>query len=354
MGIQDAETVVSTADEAGVLPPTQRASLRAQLRGESQRHPMLAFAGRRLLIAIPILLAVTLVVFVLLQLAPGSPVDSLLGLSSTPEQKAALTHTYGFDRALPIQYAKYLGQLSRGDLGTSIPNQVSVWSMLSTAIANTLILTLASALFAVVVGAVLGSTWVFAPSKWMRSAAEAVLLLAVSIPQYVLALGFVALAATYHFLPIVGMHDVDAQGSLIDLLRHLILPAVAAGAVMVGIVGRMLRASLLDVLHAPWVITLRSRGYSRARVMGQVLLATLPSLLTVIGIQVGYLLGGVLFVEVVFSWPGLGSLIATAITSRDTPVIQGAVLVGTAAFIAINILVDLCIAGLDPRTRVQT
>jgi peptide/nickel transport system permease protein len=312
---------------------------------------LLAYCVKRILLAIPILLGVTLVVFLLEHLAPGSPVDSLLGPYATPAQRTALIQHLALDRPLYLQYLTWLAEVARGDLGTSISDQASVLSVIGPAFENTLILSVAAGAFAVAAGGLVGLAWARSRLVGGRKVAEWLAVLAAATPQYAVGLVLIAVVAVrFAWLPASGMHDVATPGSIPDLLRHLVLPSFTASLVMLGIIARMVRSSLVDVYAQTWVQTLRARGYSGGRILAHAARNALPSVVTVIGLQFGYLIGGVLFVEIVFAWPGMGTVIYNAITSRDYPLIQGCVLFGAAAFVLLNIVVDVVNRVIDPRS----
>ncbi|WP_432826320.1 ABC transporter permease [Dactylosporangium sp. CA-092794] len=318
---------------------------------------MIGYLSRRVALALPILLGVSLLVFALLQLAPGSPVDSLVGPYATTEDKAELSAALGLDRPLPLQYLSWLGDVLRGDLGQSISKQTPVAGLLLPALLNTLLLAAFAAAVAILLGAGVGVLWARTRHPWVRHLAEGIATTASAMPQYVLGLGLVALAAqVLTWFPVSGKSSPSGAGAggAGDVLRHLILPGFTASLVMLGIVARMVRVSLADVLAQPWVQTMTARGLRPRRVLRHTVRNALPPVLTIVGLQFGYLVGGVLFVEIIFSWPGLGTRLYEAISARDYPVIEGGVLLGAAGFVLINILVDLASAAIDPRLRSAT
>ncbi len=313
---------------------------------------MTRFVAKRILFIVPILIGVSVIVFALLQLAPGSPIDALVGQYATKAQRLAAEQELGYNRPLPLQYLTWLGNALRGNLGTSVSSQLSVSSTLKPAMINTAILALFAGLLALFGGVTLGSVAVMSKHRRLRSAASTVAAVFASIPQYALALILLAfISQKITWFPVTGMHYPSSPNSFPDLLRHLILPGVAASLVPMGTISRMFRSSLSDVLAQPFVETLRARGFSSARDLRHLIHNALPPLVTIFGIQFSYLLGGVLFVEVVFSWPGIGQVLYLAITQKNYPVILGGVLYTTAAFVVGNLLVDIANAALDPRVR---
>jgi peptide/nickel transport system permease protein len=313
---------------------------------------MLRFFIRRLLLTVLILLGVSLVVFLVTKLIPGDPVATLLGPNSTPEDRARLVVKYGFDRPLPVQYVAYLWTLLHGDLGRSIARQVPAVSVIIPAFANTLLLGAFASVLAILGGVVLGTIAALRRDGVAAGLVAAVALFSVSAPQYVVAVVLIVLFAVQtRLLPSGGISSAIGGGGIGDVAQHIVLPGITAALVPMGIIARMFRSSLLDVLSQDFVVALRGHGLPRRTVLLHVVHNSLPSLLTISGLQVGYLLGGVVFVETVFTWPGLGQLIFTSISERDLPVIEAGVLISAFAFVVINLAVDTLHAAIDPRIR---
>jgi peptide/nickel transport system permease protein len=313
---------------------------------------MLRYLSRRLLAAIPILIGVAIVVFITLKLTPGNPVDSLLGPTSTPQDRSQLTRQLGLDKPIPIQFWDWFSQVLRGNFGTSIAQQLPARPIVLHAFANTLLLAGFAALLAIVFGIALGALSAIRARTVSGATAAGFSLFAVSAPQYSLALVLIIVfSVRFHLLPPTGMHDPAGPGGVADLSRHLLLPGVCAALVPMGIIARMFRSSMLEVLGQDFFESYRARGLPMWRIYMHAFHNTLPSFLTVAGLQVGYLLGGVVFVETVFSWPGIGLLVYNSISQRDLPVIQASVLVSAVAFVVINVIVDVVHASIDPRVR---
>ncbi|GAA3648552.1 ABC transporter permease [Nonomuraea antimicrobica] len=313
---------------------------------------MTAFLVRRLLLAVPTVFGVCLVVFVTTKLVPGDPLASLLGPLATPAARAELSARLGLDEPLPVQFGTWLWNVAQGQLGTSIQLQRDVLDLVWGAFGNTALLAAAGALIAFGGGLALGVTGAFAsrrPPRWLASGLS---FLAMSVPQYSIALLLVVLLAVeYPVLPAGGMRDPIAGGGAGDVLRHLILPAAAVAMIPMGVIARMLSAVLADVLAGEHIDAMRARGLGRVSIALHALHNALPSLLTIAGLQIAYLLGGVVFVETIFSWPGLGQALYNAIAARDLPLIQGGVLVIAVSFVLINLVVDGAHALIDPRVR---
>lgn len=313
---------------------------------------MLHYAGRRILLTVPILLGVSLVVFFMIKLVPGDPIAAILGPRSDPASRAMLEQRYGLDRPLPFQYTSWLGNAVQGDLGDSIAQQRPVLDLVRSSFSNTLVLAGVAGAGSVLGGAFLGFVAAFGRGRTSRTISSTLSLSAVSMPQYSLGIVLVVIfAANLSVLPAGGMRDVTDPGSLTSLLEHLILPGITAAAIPMGIVARMFAAALKEETQAGYVESLRARGLSERRVRRHIVHGSLASLLTISGLQVGYLLGGVVFVEVIFAWPGVGLLVFNSISRRDFPVIQAGILVSALSFVMINVAVDIARAALDPRVR---
>lgn len=313
---------------------------------------MLRFAGRRILAAVPILIGVSIVVFITIKIIPGDPVASLAGPTSTAASRAELSSRMGLDRALPIQYFSWIVHLVTGDAGKSIAKQIPVTPIVVDAFVNTLILTAFAAVIAFVLGLLLGGVAALRRGRLAAAISNAISLVSISLPQYSVGLVLIIyLAAGAGLFPTSGMYSPYGGGGLGDLFSHMILPAVTAALVPAGIIARMFRSTVIDVLSMDFVDSLRSRGLSERRILLHAFHNTTPTLLTIAGLQLGYLLGGVVFVETVFSWPGIGLLVFESISQRDLPVIQAGVIVSALAFVVINLVVDVMQAVIDPRVR---
>jgi peptide/nickel transport system permease protein len=313
---------------------------------------MIRFVGRRMLTAIPILIGVSIVVFITIKIIPGDPVASLAGPTSTPESRAELSARLGLDRPLPLQYVSWVSNLLQGDLGKSIAKQVPVLPIVFDAFGNTLILTLFSAVVAVVAGLFLGGIAALRRGKIAAAISNAISLVSISLPQYSVGLILIIyVAAGAGLFPTSGMYSPFGGGGVGDLLSHLILPGITAALVPAGIIARMFRSTVIDVMSMDFIDALRARGLSERRILWHAFHNATPTIVTIVGLQLGYLLGGVIFVETVFSWPGVGLLVFESISQRDLPVIQAGVIVSALAFVVINLLVDVIQAVIDPRVR---
>ncbi|MBI3107265.1 MAG: ABC transporter permease [Candidatus Rokubacteria bacterium] len=304
-----------------------------------------AYLIRRLAQSILLLVGVTLVAFALLHLTPGDPAEMVLGENATPEQVAALRTRLGLDRPYPEQYVLYVGRLLRGDLGDSLFAQRPVLAYVLERMPATGRLALAAVALALLVGIPLGMLAAVRRESSLDYAARGLSLLAQSIPGMWLGLMLITVFAVWlRLLPAIGA----------ETTWHLALPAVTLASYIVGLVVRLTRSSVLDVLFEDYVRTARAKGLAESAVLlRHVLRNALVPVVTVLGLQLGALLGGAVITEAVFAWPGLGSLVLQAISQRDYPVVQAVVLLSALTFVVINFVVDLLNLWLNPRLRLE-
>jgi peptide/nickel transport system permease protein len=314
---------------------------------------MVRFLIQRFLSLLLVLFGVSVLVFLMVQLVPGDPARAILGMSATAEKVAEIRNQLGLDKPLIVQYFSWINGIVHGNLGRSYSLSQPVASILFPKLQNTIILTVGSLIFCILVGVILGILAGTKQYSFLDRISMFVSLIGASIPVYWLGLILVAIfALNLHWLPVGGIHDVRNPGGFGDLLIHLILPAIAASTVSMAVIARLSRSTIIEVLQQDFVKTLRANGIPESRVIWRhALRNVLPPIVNITGLQVGYLLGGVLFIEVVFNWPGLGQQLYTAITGRDMPVIQAGVLFIALAFVVINLVTDLIVALLDPRIR---
>ncbi len=311
---------------------------------------MLIFTGRRLLQAIPILLGVSLVIFGLVHLAPGNPIDMLMPPEASPDIIAQMKAAYGFDRPLYVQYLLWLGRALRGDFGLSVFNAAPVLGQLMTALANTLILAIAAALLGFTLGVVLGIVAALNHARWLDKLLSAITTAGVSLPHYWFAIVLVLYFAVFHdWLPAQGMGDDSLP--LWQRLDHIVLPVITLSMIPMGVIGRLVRATMLEILGQDFVGALAAKGLTRRPVLRHIVKNAAPPVLALMGLQFGYLLGGSILIETVFNWPGTGNLLNLAIFRRDIPVLQATILVLASFFVVLNLLVDIAQAAIDPRIR---
>jgi peptide/nickel transport system permease protein len=312
---------------------------------------MLHFLLKRLSLMIPTLLGVTVIVFLMLQIVPGDPVNTILPPDASQADRQRITEELGLNKPLYIQYFSWLIHILQGDLGRSIIKRIAVNQLLFEGLWNTFILAMAAGVLAFSLSIAVGVYSAYNPKSWTASLANMIGLTGVAIPNFWVALILIGIfSVLLGWFPSSGMKNIGG-GGIGDLLAHLILPAVAAGMTTLGVMTRMIRSTVYDLLHQDFVTTLKAKGAKSSTILFHVLKNGTPTILTVAGLQFGYLLGGSVLVETVFSWPGVGQLIYQAISQRDFPVIQAGVLIIAVMFVCLNVIVDLVHGMIDPRIR---
>jgi peptide/nickel transport system permease protein len=312
---------------------------------------MFAYAIRRILYAVPILLGVSVVVFALVQMAPGDVADILIPPEAPKEVADVLRAKFGLDQPLHVQYFLWLGNLVQGDLGVSTFTNQPVAGQLFGALANTLKLALPAAVLGFALGIVLGSLAAVNRGTWLDKLFSATAITGVSLPHYWVGIVLVVLfAVIWPVLPAQGMGPTGLPVTW-EHWRHLILPVVTLSLIPMGVVSRLVRATVLEILSQEFVGALHAKGLLDRRIMLHIMKNAAPPTLALVGLQFGYLLGGSILVETVFNWPGSGNLLSLAIFRRDIPVLSATIVVLAAIFVFINILVDLLQALIDPRMR---
>lgn len=298
----------------------------------------------RLLAAIPVLFGVTVLVFVVLRILPGDPVSVLLaGAPATPREVAALQHQFGLDQPLIVQYWEFVRQAAEGSFGTSYATRQGVASMIAGQIGATIQLTLAAALLTAVAGVAAGTLAAAFRDTWIDALIRYLSLLGTSMPSFWTGILLLTVFSfTVHLFPATGSGD----------LQQLVLPAVTLALAASGVVTRVVRNSVIEVLGENFVTALRAKGISERAILTRHVLrnAIIPAV-TIIGLQIGALLAGAVIVEDVFARQGLGRLLVTGVQDKDYPVIQGTVLVIAVIYVLVNIVVDISYAYLDPRIR---
>jgi glutathione transport system permease protein len=311
---------------------------------------MLRHAAQRLLLAVPVMFGVLLVGFLLMQVVPTDPAVVRAGPNASAEIVEAIRRDLGLDKPLWLQFFLYLGRLAQGDLGVSIINNVSVAQELGNTIGPTLELMVASLVWSIPLGLFLGTIGAYWRGSLIDRVVMAISVAGVSVPVFFLGLVLIWFVGfQWQWLPFTGREGPlwTWQG-----LRAVILPAITLGGVFVGPVARMTRTAVLDVLGADHVRTARAKGLpERIVVLRHALRNAMVPVVTLIGLQIGFLLGGAVVTETVFSWPGVGRLAVGAILSSDFPMAQGTIIVLSLGFILVNLTVDLLYGVLDPRVR---
>jgi peptide/nickel transport system permease protein len=334
---------------------------------------VLRFVVRRLLLLVPILLGLSLLVFLWIRALPAGPAQSLLGERATPETIRQIEEQYGLNEPIHIQYWSYLKTVGRGDLGTTIRTRRPVTDELKERFPATIELTIAALLFATLLGIPLGFVAAKRYGTWVDHSSLVVSLIGISIPIF-----FLAILLKYIFavklglLPTVGrisvLIDIDHPtnfylldaliagdlGAFWDVTKHLMLPAIALGSIPLAITARITRAAVLDVQNEDYIRTARAKGLA-PRIVDErhIFRNALLPIMTIIGLQTGLLLSGAVLTETVFAFPGMGTWLVEAIRQRDFPILQGGILFVSFVFVLINLIVDISYALVNPKIRVS-
>ena len=306
------------------------------------------FIMRRLMLTIPTLFVMSVVVFLIIRLVPGDPVRSMLGFRATEANVAELRHRLGFDQPLLTQYLDWLGALLRGDLGMDIVSHAPLTVLLAQRLPVTFELTALAMSLAVLVGVPLG-VQAATGSRWARRLTEGFVVLGIAIPDFWLGIMLVLLfSATLIILPPSGYAPLVDHP--LENLRYMLLPVLTLAIGEAAYILRTTRAAVAAVLDRPFITFLRAKGLSSRRIVyGHALRNAGPAIVTVIGIQVGVLLGGAIIIETMFTLPGVGRLIVTGVNQRNYPVVQAGVLSIATIFILVSLLTDIVVGWLDPR-----
>jgi peptide/nickel transport system permease protein len=334
---------------------------------------MLRFVVRRLLLLVPILVGLSILVFLWIRALPGTPAEALLGERATPEAVVAIRKQYGLDKPLHEQYFAYIGKVVRLNFGDSITSRRPVVEEFRQRFPATIELAVAAMIFSIVLGIPLGFFAAKRYGGWLDQASLAASLIGISIPIFFLAIILKYIfAVRLGWLPTVGrisvlinidhptnFYALDAIlagnfGALWDVIKHLILPAIALGSIPLAIIARITRAATLDVQNEDYVRTARAKGLAPGVVDRRHILrnALLP-ISTIIGLQTGLLLSGAVLTETVFAFPGVGTWLVGAIEARNYPVLQGGILFIAVVFVLVNLVVDISYAVINPRIRVS-
>jgi peptide/nickel transport system permease protein len=315
---------------------------------------MLIYLARRILYAIPIALSVGLVCFMLVHIAPGDPINAIVPADAPQELVDQIRRDYGLDKPLPIQFGVWLGKVVQGDLGNSLATGRRVWADLSVAVVNTLRLALTAAMIGFALGCLLGGLAGTFQGTIIDKAAVGLAVAGVSVPHYWLGMVMVILfSVNLNWLPAMGAGPGGSSDWAWNWehVQHLILPAVTLSVIPMGIVTRTVRGIVAEILNQDFIQTLRGKGLTSRGIFWHVVKNAAPNAIAVMGLQLGYLMGGSILVETVFSWPGTGFLLNSAIFQRDLPVLQATILVLAMFFVALNLIVDLVQTALDPRIK---
>ncbi len=315
---------------------------------------MYAYAFKRLLHIIPVAIGVSIFCFLLIHIAPGDPLAAILPSDATAEFQAQMRTLYGFDKPLIVQYGLWAMRALQGDLGLSIATGRSVSGEIASAAVNSIILAVAATFIGFTLGALLGFMAGFLRGTWVDRFASSLSILGVSVPHYWLGMVLVVIfSVTLGWLPATGGGPGGSAGRAFDwaYFRYLLLPAITMSVIPMGIIARTVRSLVSDVMAQDFVQTLSAKGLMAPRIIRHVIRNAAPTALSVMGLQLGYLLGGSILIETVFSWPGTGFLLNGAIFTRDLPLLQGTILVLAMFFVSLNLIVDLLQGIIDPRIQ---
>ena len=301
--------------------------------------------------SVPVLIGITIIVFVILSLIPGDPATAILGSYATPENVARLNAQLGLDRPLVQRYFIWLGNLLQGDLGRSFSLNRPVIDEILERFNATLILSGLAFVMCSVLGILAG---VISATRQYGLADKLItfsVLVGISVPSFFLGMMMILyFAVNLRWVPASGMYALYGGGDLPDLLHHLVMPATALAVVATGVVARMSRSAMLEVLRLDFIRTARAKGVRERRVITRhALRYAIVSILPVLGLQAGFVLSGAVYIEIVFQWPGIGRMLVDAILTRDIMLVQGGVLFVAACYVLFNIIVDLAQLWLDPR-----
>ncbi|MBB3609992.1 ABC transporter permease [Rhizobium sp. BK602] len=315
---------------------------------------MLTYGLKRLMHVIPVAIGVSIVCFLLIHIAPGDPLAAILPTDASPEMQAQMRSLYGLDQPLPIQYAMWAWRALHGDLGVSIASGRPVLGEIAAAAVNSIILAVAATLIGFTLGAGLGFLAGVFRRSWIDRAASAIAMLGVSVPHYWLGMVLViAFSVKLGWLPAMGGGPGGSEGKTAgwEYVRYLILPAVTMSVIPMGIIARTIRSLVADILAQDFIQALSAKGLMTRQILRHVVRNAAPTAISVMGLQLGYLLGGSILIETVFSWPGTGFLLNGAIFTRDLPVLQGTILMLAMFFVLVNLVVDVLQSAIDPRIQ---
>jgi len=308
---------------------------------------MLKYILRRCLMLAPVVLGVSLIIFVIMKLTPGDPILNAFGIQPTGDQSyiSELRAKLGLDEPIYVQYGKFLWRLMQGDFGRSIASNKPVVALISETLPNTLILILSAVIVAALIGIPIGVISAVRQGTWIDHTTRVASIFAASIPDFWLGLVLMMVFSYY-----LGLTPIAGHGTI----QHLILPASTLGIGLSGVIVRLTRSNLLEIIRQDFITAAYARGLSRTRVIWKhALRNALIPIITVLGLQLGFLIAGAFFVEWIFGWPGIGRLTVQAITQRDYPVVLGALFVTSIAYVLINLIVDIIYAYIDPRVKYE-
>ena len=307
----------------------------------------------RLVSAIPVVLGITIIVFLIISLIPGDPATAILGSYATPENVAKINKDLGLDKSLPERYLIWLGNIVQGDFGRSFSLNRPVIDEVMERFNATLILSgtafVLCSFFGILVGTISAARQYTLTDKFITF----IVLIGISIPSFFLGMMMIlTFAVRLKLFPVSGMYAIWGGGDLPDLISHLVMPSIALAIVATGVVARISRNAVLEILRQDYVRTARAKGVKeRSILISHVLRVAIVTILPVLGLQAGFVLSGSVYIEIVFQWPGVGRMLVDAILKRDIILVQGGVVFVSICYVFFNIAVDVLQRVLDPRIR---
>ncbi len=316
---------------------------------------MIAFLVRRMLAMLLTLVGVSIVVFGMLHAVPGDPAQIMLGPEADAHALQALRHELGLDQPVYVQYVRWLRNLLRGDLGTSIVLRRSVFGEVMQRYDHTLLLALAAIVVSFAGGITIGVVSAIRRGSLFDRTAILLATGGLSLPSFWFALVLIVVfSLKLRWLPGTGMASAVNGGGVVDTVRHLVLPAVALAVIPLAVIARYTRSAMLEVSNQDYVRTARAKGLpERVVTVHHAFKNTLVVLITMLGLQTGFLLAGAVYIENVFSWPGIGQMLVNGILTRDFPLVQGGVLIVATTYVVINVITDIAYVYFDPRVRLS-
>ena len=312
-----------------------------------------AYILKRLVSSVPVLLGITVIVFLIIAMIPGDPATAILGSYATPENVEKLNRDLGLDKPLVQRYFIWLGNMLHGDFGRSFSLNRPVLDEILERFNATLILAGTAFVLCAVLGILAGVVSAARQYGLADKAITFAVLIGISIPSFFLGMMMILLfAVNLRWLPVSGMYAIYGGGDLPDLVRHLVMPATALAVVATGVIARLSRSAMLEVLRQDFIRTARAKGVpERGVIWRHALKAAMVSIIPVLGIQAGFVLSGSVYIEIVFQWPGVGRMLVDAILTRDILLVQGGVVFVAACYVMFNIVVDVAQSLLDPRIK---
>ncbi|KQN50347.1 glutathione ABC transporter permease [Serratia sp. Leaf50] len=314
---------------------------------------MWSYVIKRLLATVPIFIGLSLIVFFIMSMIPGDPAQALLGAWATPENVARINQELGLNKPVWQQYLIWVNNMLHGDFGRSYVLNRPVIDEVIQRFSATLLLGGTALLLSTVLGLLAGIFSAVRQFGWGDRLITLLVLIGISLPSFWIGLLMIMLfAVQLPWFPASGMVEAWGGGGFTDIAHHLVMPAVTLSIVATGVIARLTRTAMLEVLRQDFIRTARAKGLSERKVIYRhAFRMALVSVIPVVGIQAGFVLGGAVYIETVFQWPGLGAMLVKAVSTRDLLLVQGGVLVAAAAYVLINLFTDVLQALLDPRLK---